>query len=156
MHLFWMLTRSHDIFLNNCSPLPPVLSLDHIVPRLLYHYSCPGRKLSDSSAFLSPCLSVSQCKIFPSIQTAHCCRGLAWQTKECTCTVKFIMVVIHYCQFQINSEESISVKNWKKHPSQIFKTRSFLRVMNFICSWIDTKWWIHKVFELHVLWNFQI
>lgn len=88
-----MLTRSHDIFLNNCSPLPPVLSLDHIVPRLLYHYSCPGQTLSDSSAFLSPCLSVSQCKIFPRAQTAHCCRGQAWQTKECTCTVKLYTTV---------------------------------------------------------------
>lgn len=81
-HTFWMPTRSYNILKSISSPLPLVLSLDHIVPRQLYHYSCPGRRLSDSSAFLSPCLSVSQCKTSPSTQMAHCCRDQVWQTKD--------------------------------------------------------------------------
>lgn len=81
-HTFWMPTRPHNILKSISSPLPPVQSLDHIVPRQLYHYSCPGRTLSDSSAFLSPCLFVSQCKTSPSTQTAHCCRDRVWQTKD--------------------------------------------------------------------------
>lgn len=103
-HTFWMPTRSHNILKSISSPLPPVQSLDHIVPRQLYHYSCPGRMLSDSSAFLSPCLFVSQCKTSPSTQTAHCCRGRVWQTTNVHEQYKLIKEVVQYCKFLIKQE----------------------------------------------------
>lgn len=140
-----MPTRPHNILKSISSPLPPVQSLDHIVPRQLYHYSCPGRRLSDSSAFLSPCLSVSQCKTSPSTQRAHCCRGRVWQTKDVqSWTVK---VNKRSCTLQLVpnlTRINICKQNQKKHPSQILKSYFFLTVMNFIFSWIERKWWIQN------------
>lgn len=131
-----MPTRSHNILKSISSPLPPVLPLDRIVPRQLYHYSCPGRRLSDSSVFLSPCLSVSQCKTSPSTQTAHCCRGQVWQTTNVHEQQKLIKNK-RSCTLQLVPNQTrinICKQNQKKHPSQILKSYFFLTVMNFIFS----------------------